>query len=109
MVSAENDAGFFLYDLLNFNDFYSGFGILFAVMVNNNWNNVADMYTDIFGNNSRIYWCSFWVVMVLMFFNLIVSFVLEIYASSGDKINDSWEKTNLAKQLMNKFNDEKEI
>ena len=104
MVPAAGDAGFFLYDLLNFNDWYSSFVLLFMIMVNNNWNNIADMYTDIFGNASRIYFCSYWVVMVLVFFNLFISIILEIYSSSGNEIDDSWVKMRLAKKLIHRFN-----
>ena len=106
MVPAAGDAGNFLYELLNFNDWYSSFVILFMIMVNNNWNNIADMYTDIFGNASRIYFCSYWVVMVLVFFNLFISIILEIYSSSGDEMEDSWDKMKLAKKLMPRFNSE---
>ena len=90
MVDAASDAGFFLYDLLNFNDWYSSFIVLFMVMVNNNWNNVTDMYSDIFGNWSRYYFCFYWVVMVLIFFNLVVSLILEIYSSTGEEMDDGW-------------------
>ena len=109
MVDAASDAGFFLYDLLNFNDWYSSFIVLFMVMVNNNWNNVTDMYSDIFGNWSRYYFCFYWVVMVLIFFNLVVSLILEIYSSTGEEMDDGWQKNKLAKQLMYRFNTEQEL
>ena len=88
----------YMYYLMNFNDFYASLMTLFHVIVINNWNNTTDMYCIVMGTNApRIYFMSFWILAVLCMFNLVISFVLEIYSSVGEEVEERVTKQQLAR------------
>ena len=63
-----------------FNDFGQSMVTLFHVMVVNNWWMTCNMFIDVSGNNwPQLYFVSFWVLTVLIIFNLVISNVIEIY------------------------------
>ena len=79
----------YMYYLMNFNDFYASLMTLFHVIVINNWNNTTDMYCIVVGSNwPRVYFAFFWIIAVLNMFNLVISFVLEIYSSVGEEVEE---------------------
>ena len=79
----------YMYYLMNFNDFYASMMTLFHVIVINNWNNTTEMYCIVMGNNlPRIYFMSYWILAVLCSFNLVISFVLEIYSAVGEEVDE---------------------
>ena len=108
MVTVSDDAPF-LYYLENFNDFYDGLIVLFILLVENNWNNTTDMYTDIFGNWARVFFCTNWVIMVLIIFNIVAASILELYASTSANLESRYAKRKFAKKLMNAFKDKDEL
>ena len=65
-------------------------------MVVNNWFIVVDMYTAIMDGDTigssktyvRLYFISFWIVVVLMQLNLLVAVVLEIYGSVAGNMRE---------------------
>ena len=99
----------FLYYLENFNDFYSGMVTLFCVMIENNWNNTTDMFTDVFGNWARVYFCSYWVCMVLIMWNIVASMIMELYSTTSESLQDRYEKQRLVQQLSKSFKNKEEL
>jgi hypothetical protein len=70
-----------LYYLMNFNDFGAGVVTLFHIMIVNNWYVTCDMFCIVMDNHwPRTFFVAFWVLTVLIMLNLVISFVLEIYA-----------------------------
>ena len=109
VVRTQIDAPY-MYYLMNFNDFYASLMTLFHVIVINNWNNTTDMYCIVVGSHwPRVYFASFWILAVLNMFNLVISFVLEIYSSVGEEVEERITKQRLARQLMYKFKSEQEL
>jgi general stress protein CsbA len=101
MAVIENVAGSGLYYQLNFNDTYSGMLTLFSILVSNNWNAVAEMYCAICANNwPKVYFSSFFVIMIMVILNIVVSFVLEIYNISLAKSKEKLNKINNAKAIL---------
>ena len=96
-----------MYYLINFNDMYASMVTLFHVLVVNNWNETTEMYTVISESNwPRVYFTTFWVICTLIMLNIVISFVLEIYGSIGDEVEDDVKIKALARQLMSKFKDD---
>ena len=88
MVKTQIEAPY-MYYLMNFNDFYASMMTLFHVIVINNWNNTTEMYCIVEGsNNPRIFFMSYWILAVLCSFNLVISFVLEIYSAVGEEVEE---------------------
>ena len=109
VVQTQIDAPY-MYYLMNFNDFYASLMTLFHVIVINNWNNTVAMYCTVMGNNwPRVYFASFWILAVLNMFNLVISFVLEIYSSVGEEVEERITRQRLARQLMYKFKSRQEL
>ena len=87
-----------LYYLMNFNDFGASMLTLFHIMIVNNWFLTCNMYRDISQNVvPQIFFISFWVLTVLIIFNLVISNVIEIYASVEDSVKMRFKKNNQAK------------
>ena len=97
--------GPFMYYLENFNDYYSGMITLFCVMIENNWNNTTNNFTDIFGKKARLFFCTYWVCMVLIMWNIVSATIMELYATTSENLSEYYEKRQLALKLMHKFKD----
>ena len=56
-------------------------------MVVNNWFIVVDMHAEISGNPVlvRIFFVSFWVIIVLILLNIMIAVVIEIHGSFTDE------------------------
>ncbi len=97
----ENSAGNALYYQLNFNDFYSGLLTLFAILVSNNWNAIAEMYCALCDNNwPKVYFSTFFVITIMVILNIVVSFVLEIYNMSLGESRAKLTKIANAKKIL---------
>ena len=71
-----------LYYLMNFNDFGASLVTLFHLMCVNNWFYTCDMFTLVTGTKwPRVYFISFWAIIVLVFLNIVLAVMLEIYSS----------------------------
>ena len=68
---------------MNFNDYPSSLVVLFQQLVVNHWWVVVNMLTDICGNTHlvRLFFVVFWVVIVLILMNIMISIVLDLYDS----------------------------
>ena len=76
-----------LYYLMNFNDFGSSLVTLFHIMVVNNWWITCNMFIDIQGSDwPQYFFVSFWILTVLIIFNLVISNVIEIYDSVESEV-----------------------
>ena len=60
-------------------------------MIENNWNNTTDAFSDMFGNWARIYFCSYWICMVLIMFNIVASTILELYSTTSANLEERYE------------------
>ena len=71
------------YYLMNFNDFPSALVLLFQQMIVNNWFVVVNMMSLLVAQENlvRLFFVSFWVVVVLVLINIMVAIVLEIHGS----------------------------
>ena len=85
-----------LYYLLNFNSFGAGMITLFHIMIVNNWFVTVTMYTNVYSNwYPRIFFISFWAIVVLIVLNIVVSIVLDIYDSIVDEVDEFFKVTDL--------------
>lgn len=62
----------------NFNDFTSGVVTLFELLIVNNWWVIAEMYVDATSKYARIYFGVFFILAVLVVFNLFLAFIIDI-------------------------------
>ena len=98
-----------LYYLVNFNDFGCSLVTLFHIMIVNNWFVTCDMYTDIAGNNwPRLYFITFWILVVLIMLNCVLSILIEVYSTAQEKVDEQFEKQNLASQLIKLYSGQEE-
>ncbi|XP_058101037.1 two pore calcium channel protein 1B [Magnolia sinica] len=68
------------YLLFNFNDYPNGMVTLFNLLVMGNWQVWMQSYRDLMGTSwTLIYFVSFYLLIVLLLLNLVVSFVLEAF------------------------------
>ena len=89
-----------LYYLLNFNSFGSGMITMFHIMIVNNWYVTVTMYTNVFGNDwPRVFFISFWAIVILIVLNIVVSIVLDIYDSVYDDVEEFFKVTELTQEL----------
>ena len=89
-----------LYYLMNFNDFANSMVTLFHVMVVNNWFITCNMYIDIAGNKfPELFFISFWILTVLIIFNLVISNVIEIYDSVEAEVSTKFRIKRAALEL----------
>ena len=79
---------------MNFNDFASSIIVLFQQMVINNWYIVIDMFSELTGHYwyVHLFFVSFWVIVVLILVNIIVSIVLEIHDSLSAEVDQKFHK-----------------
>lgn len=90
----------------NFNDYWGSFASLSVILATNNWNDYSDFFASFTGNNfvSRLYLSIFFFLITLVMVNIIISFVLEIYASIEGTVRDERKKLEHVKYLMKKTN-----
>jgi len=98
-----------LYYLMNFNDFGASLVTLFHIMVVNNWWITCNMFIDIdcgfpvencpLKLRSQLFFVSFWILTVLIIFNLIISNVIEIYDSVEEEVYNNFARRKYAKEL----------
>ena len=104
LVEADVD---YMYIMMSFNDFTAAMITLFHIIVENNWNTTTAMYTEVIGNNwARVYFVSYWLITDMIMLNIIISFVLEIYTTVGEDIEEKHVKLMYGKQLMDMFKDD---
>ena len=90
-IDKADDAGLFY--LMNFNDFSCSLITLFHLSVVNNWYVTANLYCYVFGNSwPRLFFVLWWCVTVLVIQNLIVAFVLEIYATTSAEVDKEFKR-----------------
>ena len=77
---------------MNFNDQSSGFVMLFACLIMNNWNSYVAGYVAVTDRTARIYFTVFWVLGALAGLNLVVSFILDKFNEEWDQIRDQEER-----------------
>jgi len=77
------------YYLMNFNTFSSSMVTLFHLMLVNNWFITIDMYQGVMENMwlPLFFFSFFWVTVVLILLNVVLSMVLEIYSSVEPEVN----------------------
>jgi hypothetical protein len=81
----------------NFNDFMSATVTLFELMIVNNWFIIMNGITVASGSQlSRVYFFSFWFVAVVMVFNLVIAFVLDVFMQKQAEMNAKREADRLA-------------
>ena len=90
-----------LYYLMNFNDFGSSVVTLFHIMVVNNWYITCNMFIRVTDDRTlpELFFISFWVLTVLIIFNLVISNVIEIYISVEGNVETQFAKAKLAREL----------
>lgn len=70
---------------LNFNDFVMSLNTLFAIMWQNDWEQLVNMYELLFNGNKDsvviIYFVSFIELANLIFINIIIAFIIDTYQS----------------------------
>ena len=90
-----------LYYLMNFNDFGSSVITLFHIMVVNNWFITCNMFITVTGNRAipEIFFISFWILTVLIIFNLVISNVIEIYISVESTEETKFKRLKQANKL----------
>ncbi|XP_048327478.1 two pore calcium channel protein 1 isoform X1 [Ziziphus jujuba] len=77
---AEND-----YLLFNFNDYPNGMVTLFNLVVLGNWQLWMQSYKELTGSSWTLaYFISFYLITVLLLFNLVIAFVLEAFFAEMD-------------------------
>ena len=85
------------YFLVNFNDFGCSLVTLFHIMIVNNWYVTCNMFSEIAGNDyPRFFFVAFWILVVLIMLNCVLSILIEVYGSAQEKIDEQFEKRDLA-------------
>ena len=89
-----------LYYMLNFNDYLSGILTLFAILNSNNWNSIAEMYCALTGTNwPKVYFAAVYICTIMVVLNIVISYVLEIYAVSLEESETKAKKISDASKL----------
>eukprot|EP00354_Favella_ehrenbergii_P005493 CAMPEP_0170460592 /NCGR_PEP_ID=MMETSP0123-20130129/6876_1 /TAXON_ID=182087 /ORGANISM="Favella ehrenbergii, Strain Fehren 1" /LENGTH=153 /DNA_ID=CAMNT_0010725523 /DNA_START=2202 /DNA_END=2663 /DNA_ORIENTATION=+ len=99
-------AGNFYY-LMNFNDFPSALIVLFQQMIVNNWYVVVGFYVDKTGNSmaTRLFFISFWIIVVLILMNLIIAMVLQIHDGLQEANDEKFRQIDIRIKLYNELKD----
>lgn len=86
---------------MNFNDFGSSFVVLFQQMTINNWFIVIDLMSDTTGYTTavRLFFCSFFVVVVLVLLNILIAMVLEIHSAVYDEVETKFAQIKMRDDL----------
>eukprot|EP01065_Artemidia_motanka_P012819 TRINITY_DN17080_c0_g1_i2.p1 TRINITY_DN17080_c0_g1~~TRINITY_DN17080_c0_g1_i2.p1 ORF type:complete len:685 (+),score=218.56 TRINITY_DN17080_c0_g1_i2:1893-3947(+) len=91
------------YYSLHFGNFYHAMVTLFCLHVVSNWHLVADGYRAAKGDWILVYFCAFWVVMVILLVNIVGAFVIEVWGSQWELNKDSFtcvSKHPLARRVL---------
>jgi hypothetical protein len=66
---------------MNFNDMFSAFYTMFALMIVNNWYVIVDIYIIEMDNNTTYRYCfmAFYYFAVIIGSNIFVAFILDMY------------------------------
>ena len=78
-----------MFMLYNFNDFWGGIMVFSVLIVSNNWNDLVDLYSDATSVPqwvTRTYFMFFYFFIGLIMLNIIISFVLELYAVAEPEV-----------------------
>jgi len=101
------------YYLLNFNDFASSLVVLFQQMVVNNWFVVVNMTVALQGGGNeglyRLFFISFWVVVVLILVNITVAIVIEVHGNLSQEVQVKFKHINTRNQLHKLLKDDNEL
>jgi len=96
---------------MNFNDFFSAFITLFALMIVNNWLDIVQVYVDVTGSEYvRWFFIFFYYFAVVVGINIVVAFSIDMY-DSVSRLDDERLKTvellrlELEKEEIDKEND----
>ena len=97
------------YHLLNFNDVISANVTLWALIFENDWNVIVDMFCGVAGydDSYRYFFVLFWYFSVIIGVNLFVAFVLDMYGAV-ERLEDEKEKTinMIATEMQNAENEQ---
>jgi|Transcript_18633 hypothetical protein len=105
----EVNPGSAYYYLLNFNDFFSAFVVMFQQMVLSGWWVVVDMTVGYSPEPQwfiRSFFISFWVVCVLLMVNIIIAIVLEIHERLSDVVDKKFVEEKTTKDLHEMLKDD---
>ena len=74
----------------------------FAILVSNNWNSFTDMFSAFEGNNigPRFYFGFFFMLSIMVFLNIVVSFIMEIYEVTLEKLDANSDKMENVYKVM---------
>ena len=74
---------------MNFNDYMSSFITLFHLMVVNNWFVTVNIYVGLSNGHKsvRIYFILFYISCVIIILNILVAYVIDMYASVDNLYN----------------------
>ena len=82
---------------MNFNDLYSSFMTLFALMVVNNWFVIVNVFEVSTGSVwVRLYFLTFYFLSVIVVINIVVAFAIDMY-SSVESLNQQKVEENKTK------------
>jgi len=81
---------------MNFNDFGSAMMTLSTLMVVNNWYVIVDAYVRITSRASSMFFVSFFVLANLVVLNILVTLIIECFASTCDAKRASQERPGFA-------------
>lgn len=95
---------------MNFNDFGASVVTLFHIMIVNNWFVTCNMICIIVGRPyPRMFFVAFWVLTVLIMLNLVISFVLDIYAETEEAVEKTYTKQQGIIKLKNNFETNEDV
>lgn len=84
---------------MNFNDLFSSFVTLFALMVVNNWFVIANLFVVTSGTVwARVYFVVFYTLSVVIVVNILIAFVIDMYLSV-DSLNQQEAKRKQNREL----------
>jgi len=83
------------YAPLNFNDMWSAYVTLFAVLVVNNWQVLVEGYVAVAGVNARLFFIAFYCLGTLICVNLAVAFVIDAFSVEFDKTKKHQQEERL--------------
>mmetsp|Transcript_24918 Transcript_24918/g.80641 ORF Transcript_24918/g.80641 Transcript_24918/m.80641 type:complete len:738 (-) Transcript_24918:300-2513(-) len=76
------------YAPLNFNDLWSAFVTLFAILVVNNWQVVVEGFVAVAGVQARLFFIAFYSAGVLIGVNLAVAFIIDTFSAEFEKTKE---------------------
>ena len=76
LVGSAYDSSFYYY--YNFNDFPNALVVNFNLQIVNNWNVMFDGVERATSGAARLYFITFWVIVVIVITNVYISFLIEV-------------------------------